>query len=120
MNLRPRFPAVILLVTLLVSLLTAGTPAISSATTGAVSTTTSVPDTLPSGGDGGLGHSIQLPNSGTKPLDAGDRGGALQLTLVSLIGAGLVAVAGLAWRDISRSRDRSRKVPPNLTGREGS
>lgn len=72
------------------------------------------PAGLPVGGDGGLGHSIQLPNSGRPPVDAGDRGGALQLTLVSLIGIGLTVVAGLAWRDIARSRDRSRKVPPRL------
>ncbi len=78
------------------------------------------PAGLPVGGDGGLGHSIQLPNSGRPPVDAGDRGGALQLTLVSLIGIGLTVVAGLAWRDIARSRDRSRKVPPRLRNDQGN
>lgn len=104
-------------------------PLILTRSASAESSTSSVPETvppetvpaetvppagLPVGGDGGLGHSIQLPNSGRPPVDAGDRGGALQLTLVSLIGIGLTVVAGLAWRDIARSRDRSRKVPPRL------
>ena len=104
-------------------------PLILTRSASAESSTSSVPETVPAetvpaetvppaglpvGGDGGLGHSIQLPNSGRPPVDAGDRGGALQLTLVSLIGIGLTVVAGLAWRDIARSRDRSRKVPPRL------
>ncbi len=98
----------------LLGLLTVAIPTVAAEPVSAQTTPTSAPEPLPANGDGGLGHSIQLPNSGRAPVDAGDRGGALQLTLVSLIGLGLLVVGGLAWRDIARSRGRSRKVPPNV------
>ena len=47
---------------------------------------------------------IPRPNSGEAPEEAGDRGGALQLTLLVLV---TVAVAGGAWH-ISRQVRRSR------------
>lgn len=89
-------------------------PVIIGGTVSAQTTSTSVPEPAPDNGYGGLGHSIQLPNSGRPPTDAGDRGGSLQLALVSLIAVGLLVVGGLAWRDVARSRNRSRKVPPRL------
>jgi hypothetical protein len=47
---------------------------------------------------------IPEPNSGEAPEEAGDRGGALQLTLLAVV---TVAVAGGAWH-ISRQVRRTR------------
>ena len=50
-----------------------------------------------------VGGIIVKPNSGAPPQDAGDRGGALQVTLFALI----VAFAGVAFFSIRRSSRRA-------------
>lgn len=52
------------------------------------------------------GRSIPLPNSGTPPDDAGDRGGALQATLFAALVLGVGTIATLAVRDIRRGQRR--------------
>jgi hypothetical protein len=51
---------------------------------------------------------IPLPDSGTEPEEAGDRGGALQVAVFVAIVAGLAAIVALARRDVRRSRARAR------------
>jgi hypothetical protein len=46
-------------------------------------------------------HIIPEPNSGHKPIDAGDRGGALQLLLLAVL---VVAVGGIALHLVRESR----------------
>jgi hypothetical protein len=52
------------------------------------------------------GRSIPLPNSGTPPDDAGDRGGALQVALFAALVLGLGAIGALAVRDVRRGQRR--------------
>ncbi|HEX5367094.1 MAG TPA: hypothetical protein VFW63_10600 [Acidimicrobiales bacterium] len=49
---------------------------------------------------------IPRPNSGHEPTEAGDRGGALQVLVLVAIVVGVATVAGLAVRDVRRSRAR--------------
>jgi hypothetical protein len=51
---------------------------------------------------------IPLPESGTEPEEAGDRGGALQVAVLVAIVVGLGAIVALALRDVRRSRARAR------------
>lgn len=51
---------------------------------------------------------IPLPDTGTEPEEAGDRGGALQVAVFVAIVAGLAAIVALAMRDVRRSRARAR------------
>lgn len=50
---------------------------------------------------------IPLPNTGTKPTDAGDRGGALQILVFVALVAGVGGITALAVRDARRSRRRA-------------
>ncbi len=58
--------------------------------------------------DSPLGQIIPKPNSGTAPEDPGDRGGALQLTVLGLIVA-FFAIAVLAVRRASRRATEDRQ-----------
>ena len=53
-----------------------------------------------------LGNSITRPDSGADPVDAGDPGGWLQVSLFFLICGGIVAIIGLAWWSARRARRR--------------
>ena len=48
------------------------------------------------------------PNSGRPPEESGDRGGAGQLLLFGAVIVGILAIVGLALRDMRRSRSRAR------------
>ncbi len=50
---------------------------------------------------------IPLPNTGTKPTDAGDRGGALQILVFVALVVGVSSIAALAVHDARRSRRRA-------------
>jgi len=58
-----------------------------------------------------VGDIVPKPNSGEEPRDAGDRGGALQLTVLALV-VGAIGYGG--WRLAVRIRDadRQRGAPP--------
>jgi hypothetical protein len=58
------------------------------------------------------GHIIPRPNSGREPEDAGDRGGALQVTVFLSIVAGLGAIGALAARDVRRAKRPPAAGPP--------
>ena len=49
---------------------------------------------------------IPEPNSGSEPVDAGDRGGSLQSVLFVLVIAGIVVIAALIVRESRRARAR--------------
>lgn len=58
-----------------------------------------------------VGQIIPKPNSGTAPQDAGDRGGALQLTLLGLL---VLFFAFAAWRvrlTVRRARQATTPSP---------
>jgi hypothetical protein len=50
---------------------------------------------------------IPLPNTGTKPTDAGDRGGALQILVFVALVVGVGGITALAVHDARRSRRRA-------------
>ena len=50
---------------------------------------------------------IPLPNTGTKPTDAGDRGGALQILVFVALVVGVGSITALAVHDARRSRRRA-------------
>ncbi len=50
---------------------------------------------------------IPLPNTGVKPTDAGDRGGALQILVFVAIVGGVSTIVALAVRDARRARRRA-------------
>jgi hypothetical protein len=53
------------------------------------------------------GDIIPQPNSGTEPEDAGDRGGALQLTVFVAMLAGVALIVTLVVRESRRARRAS-------------
>lgn len=69
-------------------------------------------------GDSPVGDIIPKPNSGREPTDAGDRGGALQLTLLALI-VGFFAIAAFSIRrQMLAARGPSpQRRPPTEPGR---
>ena len=52
---------------------------------------------------------VTRPNCGTKPQDAGDRGGWLQYLLWALLVAGLTIVFGVVYRSAKRT-ERAKQV----------
>lgn len=50
---------------------------------------------------------IPLPNTGTKPTDAGDRGGALQILVFVALVAGVGTITALGVRDARRAQRRA-------------
>ena len=66
------------------------------------SPTTSVP--LARGDE--LGNSLPLPNSGSAPRDAGDRGGAAQVAVFGLVVVGIGFIGLMVAREVRRGRRR--------------
>jgi hypothetical protein len=98
--------------TLVVTLLTFG-PAAAFAQTGDTTTTstTTTTTTLLTVTDDALGRSLPKPNTGQKPQGFGDRGGAGQLILFSLISLFLLAVV-IRIALATRKRTNSQKSVP--------
>jgi len=54
---------------------------------------------------------LQRPGCGVEPTQAGDRGGALQFALFSLIIVGLAVIFTVVFRNVlRRDRERARRV----------
>ncbi|CAN5540935.1 hypothetical protein BH10ACT3_BH10ACT3_19760 [soil metagenome] len=53
-----------------------------------------------------LGNSITKPDQGADPVDAGDPGGWLQVSLFYLICGAIIAIAVLVWYNSRRARQR--------------
>jgi len=66
-------------------------------------TTTTLPED-----NSDLGRIIPLPNSGHKPIDAGDRGGWQQITLFFAICAVIIGIAAFVWLRSRRARAQRR------------
>jgi hypothetical protein len=78
----------------LVVVLALGKPALVSAQEASSTTIAELPEP----------HIIPRPNSGSEPEDAGDRGGALQLTVLVVVVAGLAGGVAVVVRQSRRAR----------------
>lgn len=67
-----------------------------------------LPGQAPTGAECGPGNIVRHPDCGREPVDAGDPGGILQVTLFFLVCAAVVGIAGVVWWRARRARDRRR------------
>lgn len=85
-----------LLITVLLSLVVIVQPASASPSQGDEPATTLAPEDAP--------DIIPRPNTGSAPVDAGDRGGSLQSALFVVVIGGIVLIGALVTRESRRSR----------------
>lgn len=67
-----------------------------------------LPGQAPTGAECGPGNIVRHPDCGREPVDAGDPGGSLQVTLFFLVCAAVVGMAAAVWWRARRARARRR------------